>query len=204
MRIQNLANFFVYVVLVFVVSTAQAQVPNAEQIAAADSQITTAKLRADIKFLADDLLEGRGPGTRGDLLAQRYIISQFELLGLKPASPGGKWTQEVPLVGVTTKPPSTLTFKSKNDSLEFKNSDDYIVTSGQPKSESSIEDAEVLFVGYGMQAPEYKWDDFKDVDVKGKILLIMNNDPADRPEIFAGRTRLYYGRWDYKLSLIHI
>ena len=179
-------------------SFGSAQLPRESEQKAAASHITETKLRADIRFLADDLLEGRGPGTRGDKLAQRYIVSQFESLGLKPAAPGGKWTQEVPLVGVTTKPPKQLTFSGNDQTAEFKNYDDYIMASGQPVKQSSIEDAEVVFVGYGIQAPEYQWDDFAGVDVKGKVLLIMNNDPARDPEIFAGRTRLYYGRWDYK------
>jgi hypothetical protein len=166
----------------------------------ADAAITEAALRADIKFLADDLFEGRGPGTRGDDLAQKYIATQFQLLGLKPAAPGEGYFQKVPLVGVTTRPPQSLTFKKGDQSVELKNYDDYIVSSGQPHAETGFSDAEIVFVGYGMQAPEYDWDDFKGVDVRGKILLVMNNDPADDPDLFAGRTRLYYGRWDYKYA----
>lgn len=171
----------------------------AEQIAAEQS-ITESSLRADIRFLADDLLEGRGPGTRGDLLSQRYIIAQFEKIGLTPAAADGGWTQEVPLVGVTTRPPMQIEFKNLDQSLTLKNNDDYIVTSGNGDAETRIGDAELLFVGYGIQAPEYQWDDFKDVDVKNKVLVVMNNDPANDPELFAGRTRLYYGRWDYKYA----
>ncbi len=176
------------------------RLPTKVQQQAADDHITEASLRADIKFLADDLLEGRGPGTRGDQLAQKYIISQFEQLGLQPVAPGGGWVQDVPLVGVTTRPPKNLTFKKGAKTLEFKNYDDYIVTSGKATEESGFSNAEVVFAGYGMQAPEYGWDDFKDVDVRGKVLLVMNNDPAGDPELFAGRTRLYYGRWDYKYA----
>jgi len=175
-------------------------VPNEAQQLAAESFITESALRGDIEFLADDLLEGRGPGTRGDALAQKYIISQFRQIGLQPAAPGGGWTQDVPLLGVTTRPPESLTFKTGDKSLELKNSEDYTVTCGTGVEEATIANAEIVFVGYGMQAPEYNWDDFKDVDVKGKILLCMNNDPADDPELFAGRTRLYYGRWDYKYA----
>ena len=171
----------------------------AEQLAA-NLAITESSLRADIRFLADDLLEGRGPGTRGDLLAQQYIISQFEQLNLVPAAPGGGWTQDVPLVGVTTQPPKLITFKNADKSLTLKNHDDYIVTCGNGVDETVRENAGLLFVGYGIQAPEYDWDDFKGVDVKGKILVVMNNDPANDPKKFAGRTRLYYGRWDYKYA----
>lgn len=176
------------------------QLPTAAQQTAADDAITEAAIRADVEFLADDLLEGRGPGTRGDLLAQKYIISQFKLIGLKPAASDGRWTQNVPLLGVTTRPPTTITFKKADQSLELKNNDQFIVTCGTGEEEASIEDAEVVFVGYGMQAPEFDWDDYKDVDVRGKVLLCLNNDPADDPELFAGRTRLYYGRWDYKYA----
>ncbi|MDG1875622.1 MAG: M28 family peptidase [Mariniblastus sp.] len=178
----------------------QELLPTKAQQRVAKKFITEDSLRGDIRFLADDLLEGRGPGTRGDQLAQAYITSQFQMIGLEPAAADGAWVQPVPLVGVTTQPPKTLAFKVGENLVEFNNFDDYIVTSGQANSESKIEDAEVLFVGYGMQAPEYDWDDFKDVDVKGKVLIIMNNDPADDPNKFAGRTRLYYGRWDYKYA----
>ena len=174
--------------------------PTTRQQRIADSIITDASIRADVEFLADDLLEGRGPGTRGDRLAQKYIISQFKQMGLKPAGKDGRWTQEVPLLGVTTRPPATLTFKNANQSVSFKNNDDYIVTCGTGVEQAIIKDAEVVFVGYGIQAPEYDWDDFKGIDVKGKILLCLNNDPADNPDMFAGRTRLYYGRWDYKYA----
>ncbi len=180
--------------------TGSSLLPTSSQQRIAESKITDASIRADVEFLADDLLEGRGPGTRGDRLAQKYIISQFKQMGLKPAGNDGQWTQEVPLMGVTTRPPSTLTFERSTQSLSLKNNDDYIVTCGTGVEQAVIKDAEVIFVGYGIQAPEYGWNDFKGIDVKGKILLCLNNDPADNPEIFAGRTRLYYGRWDYKYA----
>ncbi len=174
--------------------------PNLVEQRAAKQWITDSAFKADIKFLADDLLEGRGPGTRGDELAQRYIISQFEQIGLQPGSADGSWVQKVPLVGVTTKPPKSITFEHASQKLKLEDYEDYIVTSGLPNEVSGFKDADLVFVGYGMQAPEYDWDDFKDVDVRGKVLLVMNNDPADRPDMFAGRTRLYYGRWDYKYA----
>lgn len=168
---------------------------------AAEQWITESTLRADIQFLSDDLFEGRQPGTRGDLLAQKYIIAQFKLAGLQPALPEPVgWTQTVPLVGVTTGSPDQLTFNTGQRSLTLQNHDDYVVSSGLPNEESSFVDVEMMFVGYGIQAPEYDWDDFKDVDVKGKFLLVMNNDPANDPEMFAGNRRLYYGRWDYKYA----
>ncbi len=180
--------------------------PSEAQRAAAERWITESALRADIQFLADDLLEGRQPGTRGDLLAQQYITSQFKLAGLQPAldakaaNSNGGWVQPVPLTGVTSDPPPTITFKTPLKSLTIKNYEEYIVASGLASQQSSFEDAEIVFVGYGIQAPEYDWDDFKDVDVKGKVLLVMNNDPAADQDLFEGNRRLYYGRWDYKYA----
>ena len=197
-RIMRSLMFVLVVASSFHLAAAQDAPSDAQQKIAGQS-ILESSLRADVKFLADDLLEGRGPGTRGDLLGQRYISTQFQVLGLEPAA-SGSYIQKVPLVGVTTSPPKMVQFKKGDQSLELKNSDDYIVTSGLPLEESKFTDAEVVFVGYGMQAPEYGWDDFKDVDVKGKVLLVMNNDPETDPNIFAGRTRLYYGRWDYKYA----
>ncbi len=166
----------------------------------ANLAITDAGMRADISFLADDLLEGRGPGTRGDLLAQRYIISQFGLLGLQTVLPNNKWVQDVPMVGITSRPPELLNFQFESKSMPLKFRDDFIMSNGQGVDGAKFENAELVFVGYGIQAPEFGWDDFKDCDVAGKILVVMNNDPADDPELFAGRTRLYYGRWDYKFK----
>ncbi len=173
--------------------------PSLQQIA--DRCITPSTIRAHVRFLADDLLEGRGPGTRGDELAQRYIAAQFESLGLEPAASAGSWYQKVPLVGLTTQAPANVTFNSGSESLTLKRHDDYIVNNARPSDEVSLNDIELVFVGYGMQAPEFDWDDFKGVDVSGKILLFMNNDPSDDPQLFAGRRRLYYGRWDYKYAM---
>lgn len=176
------------------------QLPSQTEQNVANDSINDHALRAHIRFLSDDLLEGRGPGTRGDKLGMAYIRSQFQMLGLKPAGEDGTWVQSVPLVGVNTKPPNTIDFRAQNGTLKLKNYDNYIVTSGQAAATNGFEDAEVVFVGYGIQAPEFGWDDFKDIDVKGKVLLVMNNDPSSDPNFFAGRTRLYYGRWDYKYS----
>ena len=179
---------------------AQSALPSDGQIQAADSAITSSAIRAHVQFLADDLLEGRGPGTRGDELAMSYVQAQFKALGLKPAAQGDSWIQPVPLVGVNTRPPERIDFKTGEKKLTLKNYEQYIMTSGLAQTTTSFNDAEVVFVGYGIQAPEYNWDDFKDVDVAGKVLLIMNNDPAGDPILFAGSKRLYYGRWDYKYA----
>jgi Zn-dependent M28 family amino/carboxypeptidase len=175
--------------------------PTAEDKKIANQAINEASLRGHIRFLADDLLEGRGPGTNGDLLAQRYIAAQFESLGMKPAAPGGGWFQPVPLVGVTTHVPATITLQHDADELTLRRHDDYVFTSGKPAKTAGFENAELVFVGYGIVAPEFGWDDYKGMDLRGKVLVIMNNDPADDPNLFAGKRRLYYGRWDYKYEM---
>ena len=164
----------------------------------AASVIDEAALRGHIRFLADDLLEGRGPGSRGDGITQLYLSTQFQSLGLLPAAADGGWLQPVPLVGVKTEAPPEVTFRRGDETVSLRSVDDFMSNIGSPKTEASIEDAELVFVGYGIQAPEYEWDDFKDVDLRGKILVMMNNDPANDPDLFEGSRRLYYGRWDYK------
>lgn len=178
----------------------QAIQPDAVHVSSAELAITEPALRGHIRFLASDLLEGRGPGSRGDELAQQFIAAQFESLGLQPAAPGGGWFQQVPLVGVTARVPATVRFRHAANSLELKRHDDYVFASGKPQPQVAIENAEIVFVGYGIEAPEYQWDDFKGADLRGKVLLMMNNDPANDPELFAGNRRLYYGRWDYKFA----
>lgn len=163
--------------------------------------IDEATLRGHIRFLADDLLEGRGPGSRGDAVTQLYMATQFQSMGLQPAAADGSWTQPVPLVGVKTNPPAEVTFRSGDQSVSLESVVDFMSTIGSPTTETSIKEGELVFVGYGIQAPEYEWNDFKDVDVRGKVLVIMNNDPAGDPELFEGSRRLYYGRWDYKYEM---
>ena len=170
-----------------------------EQRAAA--AITPELLKAHVRFLASDLLEGRGPASRGDGLAREYVATELEALGLQPAAPGGGWTQKVPLVGITASVPGTMTFAAGAKKLEIENKKDFIAFSGVQKPEARIDDAELVFVGYGIVAPEYRWDDYKNVDVRGKVIVIMNNDPEDDPKLFAGKTRLWYGRWDYKYEM---
>ncbi len=171
--------------------------PDAADIKAA-STIDAAQLRAHVRFLADDALEGRLPGSRGDQLAQRYIVAQFEALGLKPGAPGGGWLQIVPLVGVRTQAPAALGFTGSGKTEAAERSKDFMLVSGLQESEAGFKDAELVFVGYGIRAPEFGWDDFKGADLRGKVLLVMNNDPEEDPALFAGKTRLYYGRWTYK------
>lgn len=168
---------------------------------AAAAVITSDALAGHIKFLSDDLLEGRGPGTRGDALTQAYLVSQFKSIGLKPFAPNGTWRQPVSLIAVKTTMPKKVKFEAANASLELNFYDEILANSGRPVPTISLVDSDLVFVGYGIQAPEYDWDDFKGVDLKGKTLVIMNNDPSDKPELFAGKRRLYYGRWDYKYDM---
>jgi hypothetical protein len=157
--------------------------------------------RADVRFLSSDLLEGRAPGTRGDELARGYVAARFEAIGLAPGAQGGAWEQPVELVGVRSQAPRELRLKRGKDDVTLKLSDDYIAWSNRGEKESRIDDAEIVFVGYGIVAPEYAWDDFKGADLRGKVLLFMNNDPERDPGLFAGKRRLYYGRWDYKYEI---
>ena len=170
--------------------------PAVEQ--AGKSQITRDALQAPIRFLASDGLEGRGPGTRGDQLARLYLATQLEGLGLQPGGPNGQWQQPVDLVGIKSQFPKTWSFQGKKARADLAWREDYIAASGQQADNVAIDDAELVFVGYGIEAPEFKWNDFKGVNLKGKVLVMMNNDPDWDPNLFAGKRRLYYGRWDYK------
>ncbi len=160
--------------------------------------ITPALLRAPIRFLADDLLEGRGPASRGDHLAQAYIASQLEALGLEPGGVDGGWLQPVPVVSLNASAPAVWSFHAGGKQVDLAWYSDYIAASGLQAPQAKITDAEVVFVGYGIQAPEFQWDDFKGEDLKGKVLLMLNNDPDWDPALFGGTARLYYGRWTYK------
>lgn len=155
-------------------------------------------IEGPLRFLADDLLEGRGPASRGDQLTQLYLATTLEMLGYEPGGENGSYLQSFDIVGIDAKAPETWTFKKGGQSLSLKWSDQYIAASGVQKDRSEIKDAELVFVGYGIQAPEYQWDDYKGMDLKGKVLVMLNNDPDWDPKLFEGNRRLYYGRWRYK------
>ncbi len=166
--------------------------------------ITENYIRANVQFLASDLLEGRGTGSRGELIASNYIATQFKLLGLEPGGDNGSYFQKVSLVGITTYPDREMVIKGEKGTVRFRYYDDFIATSGVKKDFVSIKDADIVFVGYGIVAPEYNWDDYKGVDVSGKILLMLNDDPPatpDEPNLFGGKARTYYGRWTYKYEI---
>ncbi len=161
-------------------------------------QIEDEYMREIIKEISLDSYEGRGPGTRGDVKARKYLAERMAEIGLEPAGDDGGWEQSFDLVGVNASQPDEWVFEGHGKSMALKQWDQFIVGSGVQNERSEIEDAELVFVGYGIQAPEFDWDDYKGADLKGKVLVMMNNDPDWDPELFGGETRLWYGRWDYK------
>ena len=169
--------------------------------ASASAAIDPEKIRAHVKFLASDLLEGRGTGQRGGDIAEEYIATQFALYGLKPGAEDGTYFQDVPLMSVKTLPQTSFTLVTDNgEALPLKNLDDFI-TNNEAQTETADIDAPIVFVGYGIAAPEYKWDDYKSVDLKGKVALLFVNEPiSDDPKFFNGKALTYYGRWTYKFE----
>ena len=164
----------------------------------AAATISADYLRDIIVEISDDSYEGRGPGSRGDEKTRTWLAEQLEAIGLEPGGKDGSWQQPFDLVGVNARQPDTLTFEGDGKAMTLKQWDQFIVSSGVQSERAEVQDAELIFVGYGIQAPEYDWDDYAGADVSGKIVVIMNNDPDWDPELFAGETRLWYGRWDYK------
>src|SRR5438309_9763874 len=156
-------------------------------------------IRQHVRFLSHDLLEGRGTGQRGGDIAAEYLATQFALYGLKPAGDNGSYMQKVPLVGITPSPETRFWFvPSQGSAMELKPLDDYVAYDETQQSQSDV-DADMVYVGYGIEAPEYNWDDYKGTDVKGKVLLMLVNEPpSDDPKLFNGRALTYYGRWTYK------
>ncbi|CDM65305.1 M28 family peptidase [Pyrinomonas methylaliphatogenes] len=169
---------------------------------AAGPIVSEKAIRAHIKFLADDLLEGRAPGTRGGELAAKYIAAQFEAMGLQPAGVNGSYFQPVRLVGVKADPSTKLIVRGDGREASFNFGDEYVASTGAQTEAVSLK-SELVFVGYGIDAPEYRWNDYKGdpADFRGKILVIMVNDPPAtqaEPDLFGGRALTYYGRWTYK------
>ncbi len=162
-------------------------------------QIDSAEVKAHTLFLADDLLEGRKSGSFGEKVATKYIATQFESYGLKPGADNGKsYFQNLKLTGVQMDKNMVLEASGNNKTDKFKYYSEFIGFCGTKENEIDIKDAEVVFIGYGIDAPEFNWNDYKGIDLKGKVLLMMNNDPSSDEKLFAGKKRLYYGRWDYK------
>jgi Zn-dependent M28 family amino/carboxypeptidase len=164
-------------------------------------QFDPEKIRAHVKYLASDELEGRGTGQKGGDLAAEYIAEQFKSYGLKPAGDNGTYFQKVPMVGVKTLSATTVTLVPDSGApLELKALDDY-VTTNERQTETATINAPIVFVGYGITAPEYQWDDYKGYDLKGKVALVFVNEPiSEDPNFFKGKALTYYGRWTYKFE----
>src|SRR6185369_3790731 len=173
-------------------------------------QIRPELIRAHVRFLASELLEGRGPASRGDRLAEEYIAAQLEGLGLEPGAPDGTWYQPFDVVGITSEAPAVAHFTKGGQSVDLRYRDDYVAFSGVQGPQASTGGGEVVFVGYGIVAPEYQWDDYKGADLKGKTLVMLVGDPpvpdpanpsALDAKTFGGGAMTYYGRWTYKYEI---
>jgi Zn-dependent M28 family amino/carboxypeptidase len=165
---------------------------------AAMKVISADHISQHVRFLSHDLLEGRGTGQRGGDIAAQYIATQFALYGLKPVGDDGSYFQKVPLVGLTAQPATVFSIVHGGSDWKLKLGDEYVATDETQKPSNDI-DAEIVFAGYGITAPEFNWDDYKDADVRGKaVMLVVNEPPSDDPKFFAGKALTYYGRWTYK------
>src|SRR6266852_5877279 len=160
--------------------------------------VDTAAMDAHLRFLASDLLEGRAPATRGGRLAAEYIAAQFQALGLEPAGANGTYFQPVALVGMTPQPMLSWGKAGATDTLVYR--DAFVAWAERPEADIAAS-GEVVFVGYGIRAPEWQWDDYKGADLRGKVLLMLVNDPGlVDSTVFLGKILTYYGRWTYKLE----
>jgi Zn-dependent M28 family amino/carboxypeptidase len=166
---------------------------------AAMQKIDPERIRAQVRFLSHDLLEGRGTGQRGGDIAAEYIATQFALYGLKPAGDNSTYMQKVPMVGITPEAETTFSLvPRRGDARNLKPLDDYVAYDQTQQPQSDVE-AEIVYVGYGIEAPEHRWDDYKGTDVRGKVLLMLVNEPpSDDVSFFKGKALTYYGRWTYK------
>ncbi len=184
---------FVTVMIISILLSAQPELIRSQK------SINDNTLKSHISFLSDDLLGGRAIGSVGSTIAQLYIANQMQLLGLKGGFKDSSYHQKFDVIEINIKPEVQLKISCRRGEFDFRFYDEFIAFPGVQKEQIKIENAELVFVGYGIQAPEYNWDDYKNVDVNGKVLLIMNNDPdTGDPNFFGGKARLYYGRWSYK------
>jgi Zn-dependent M28 family amino/carboxypeptidase len=178
---------------------APAVVSDLQALADAATRVITADYLRDITVeLSNDRYGGRAPGTDGDRLARTFLANALADIGFAPGGGDNSYEQHFNLVGLRTHMPDTWRFATRERALDLQRSTDFIVTSGQQANSVSLQDAELVFVGYGITAPEYAWDDYKGMDMGGKVLVMLNNDPDWDEALFAGNTRLYYGRWNYK------
>jgi Zn-dependent M28 family amino/carboxypeptidase len=163
-------------------------------------EISADRIKAAVAYLASDRLEGRGPGTRGEFLATEYLADEFKKAGLRPIGERGTYFQPVPLLRVVTSPKATLRAVKGETTLDIPCEEGF---SGTSRTQKELEefDAEAVFLGHGITAPEFEWDDYKGVDVKGKVVVLFTNEPpSDDPKFFGGKALTYYGRWTYKFE----
>src|ERR1700719_2214181 len=180
-----------------------------EKLKPALDVITPDALLAHIKTLASDEFEGRAPGSKGEELSIKYISDQFRAIGLQPGNPDGSFFQEVPLTGIKSDSRMQFVVNGKPP-MDLKLADDFVASSARLQPEIKIDNSDLVFVGYGVVAPEYGWDDYKGVDVRGKTILMLINDPAVPDpkdpskldeKMFKGKAMTYYGRWTYKYEI---
>jgi hypothetical protein len=192
---------------VLIFTAACSQSPQGNLQPALDT-ISADSLLSEIKTLSSDAFEGRKPGSPGEEKTVAYMQKEFQNMGVKPGNPDGTYLQKVPLAGITSKP--DLDFSVKGKKLPLTNLKDYVAVSQRFEPQVNIKDSGIVFVGYGVVAPEYGWDDYKGVDVKGKTILMLVNDPQipdpkDPSKLddsmFKGRAMTYYGRWTYKYEI---
>jgi Zn-dependent M28 family amino/carboxypeptidase len=174
---------------------APADVGNADAPASA---ITADRIRETVLEIGDDRYAGRAPGTEGDRMTRAYLARELQRMGFAPGVDGTSYEQPFDLVGINAAQPAAWQFESAGGSLALEQGSEFIAASGVQAPRAAIDNAELVFVGFGIEAPEYEWDDFADADVSGKVLVMLNNDPDWDPNLFEGETRLYYGRWSYK------
>ncbi len=168
--------------------------------------ISAASLKARTTVLASDEFEGRAPATPGEEKTVAYLTAEFKKLGLQPGNPNGTWVQDVPMVGITSK--ATASFNAGGKTISPESMTEYVALSRRVQPSVEVKNSDVVFVGYGVEAPEYGWDDYKGVDVRGKTVLMLINDPAvtradGKPDetMFKGKAMTYYGRWTYKYEI---
>ena len=195
----KLIAFVLTLVMGFPVTAKSQMLHDEEQ---AFSAINAHVFQSHLKFLASDLLEGRAPATRGDAVTEKYLVSQLQMLGLEPGGENGTYLQQFPILGTTANHSMELVARRGAKEERFKFREEFVGFSGTQDEDVDVTNAEIVFVGYGIVAPEQKWDDYKGVDVAGKVLLMMNDDPpGNDPKFFGGKARTYYGRWTYKYEI---
>jgi Zn-dependent M28 family amino/carboxypeptidase len=191
---------FFFLIISFPIFSLYSCTPKAHDVEAAVASLSTDELAVDVEILSSDEFEGRFPASPGEEKTINFLKDEFEKVGLKPGN-GDSYFQEVPLVEITAVPQSNLLITGGKKPLEFAFEDDFVGVTLRVQEKVTIEDSDMIFVGYGIVAPEYQWNDYEGIDVKGKTVVMLVNDPGfatEDPKLFNGRAMTYYGRWTYK------